>query len=196
MSGQSTALSPRAELAARVAELNDLVVFGSLDDAELRTLTDEVAGLLAGTGQGRRPWWESPQPDLAYRSRSPIAGVENPRAPSVRFDSDTSDDGTVTMAAEVNLGKAFAGPPGAVHGGVIAGLFDEIVGATAGANAPGRVVVTGKLSVRYRVPTPLRTPLRFEASLGRRSSRLLEVSAACRAADTLTATAEALMVVR
>jgi acyl-coenzyme A thioesterase PaaI-like protein len=110
--------------------------------------------------------------------------------------STVGGDGATTVVAEVTLDKAFAGPPGAVHGGVLAGLFDEVVGAAAGAAAPGRVAVTGKLTVRYRTPTPLRTPLRIEATVTRRSSRLLPVTATCTAEGATTATAEALMVLR
>lgn len=196
MSGPSTVLPPRAELASRVAELNDLVVFGAFEDDELRRLTRQVDDLLESAGSSRQPWWESAEPDRAYRARSPFAGSDNPRAPHVVFAAGVDDDGRPTMVAEVTLDKAYAGPPGAVHGGMLAGLFDEVIGAAAGAAAPGRVVVTGKLTVRYRTPTPLRIPLRIEAAVTRRSNRLLPVVARCEADGRLTATAEALMVLR
>ena len=41
----------------------------------------------------------------------------------MRFSSDGDES---TVVGEVTLDKAFAGPPGAVHGGVLAGLFDEV----------------------------------------------------------------------
>ena len=55
----------------------------------------------------------------------------------------------------------YEGPPTCVHGGVIAMVFDEMLGA---ANImAGSPAMTGTLTIKYRKPTPLRTPLRLEA---------------------------------
>ncbi len=55
----------------------------------------------------------------------------------------------------------FEGPPTCVHGGVIAELFDELLGLSnilAGLGA-----MTGTLTIRYRRPTPLLAPIELAA---------------------------------
>jgi acyl-coenzyme A thioesterase PaaI-like protein len=47
-----------------------------------------------------------------------------------------------------------------VHGGVIASLFDELLGIVN--IAAGLGAMTGTLTIRYRKPTPLLTDLTFE----------------------------------
>lgn len=55
--------------------------------------------------------------------------------------------------AEVDLGAAYEGPPGCVHGGVSALLLDHLMGVTA--SQMTRVTLTGTLTLRYRNPLPL-----------------------------------------
>ena len=57
----------------------------------------------------------------------------------------------------MTFGYAYEGPPTCVHGGIIAALFDEVMGA---ANIiAGNPGLTGTLTIRYRRPTPLLAPL-------------------------------------
>jgi acyl-coenzyme A thioesterase PaaI-like protein len=59
------------------------------------------------------------------------------------------------------FGAPYEGPPGYVHGGMIALAFDELLGiANIVSGQPG---MTGTLTVRYRRPTPLGQELDFEA---------------------------------
>ena len=56
-----------------------------------------------------------------------------------------------TVTGHVTFGRAYQGPPGQVHGGVIAGVYDQVLGL---ANfVVGRPGFTGTLSVRYVAPT-------------------------------------------
>jgi len=86
----------------------------------------------------------------------PVLGIYSPLALPVEMEYED----------EVAIGRArfttpYEGPPGCVHGAVIAGVFDQvfnvanIMGGTAGP--------TASLSLRYRRPTPLNVDLRFEA---------------------------------
>src|SRR5262249_5000949 len=64
--------------------------------------------------------------------------------------------------ATVIFTAPYEGPPGCVHGGVIAACFDQVLNVAnllAGVAGP-----TVSLEVRYRRPTPLGAPVRFEAS--------------------------------
>lgn len=187
--------SRRAELAATVADLNDLVVFGDLNDDQLAAMTGTVAALVEShEGARRTPWWETTTPSVSYNQRSPFTGDENPRSLNMQISHGGSD---VTRAVgHVDVGTAFAGPPGVVHGGVMSGLFDEVIGWLAALADPTVMIVTGRLSVRYRKPTPIRAALEFHAQVVKQTPRLVEVEAECRYGSAVTATAEALMIVR
>ena len=54
--------------------------------------------------------------------------------------------------------RRYEGPPGAVHGGIVAAYLDEVL-AGAAVHHTGRLYVTGELSVRYVKPTPVERPL-------------------------------------
>ena len=56
---------------------------------------------------------------------SPFIGRANPLAPPIRLQEV---DGH--LEGQVRFGSAYEGPPGCVHGGYIAGAFDELLGAT------------------------------------------------------------------
>jgi hypothetical protein len=79
-----------------------------------------------------------------------------------------------------------------VHGGVIAETFDEMLGA---ANmVAGNPGMTGSLTVRYRKPTPLRTPLRIEARCLSRNGRKIKTWAGMYDGELLTAEADGLFI--
>ena len=66
-----------------------------------------------------------------------------------------TEDGVVSP---VLVSRVYEGPPGAVHGGIVAAYLDEILGGAA-LRATGRPSVTGELTVRYVKPVPPETPL-------------------------------------
>ena len=66
-----------------------------------------------------------------------------------------TEDGVVSP---VLVPRVYEGPPGAVHGGIVAAYLDEILGGAA-LRATGRPSVTGELTVRYVKPVPSETPL-------------------------------------
>ena len=57
----------------------------------------------------------------------------------------------------VTLGAAHEGAPGRAHGGIVAGLFDDVFGFVLGVIQ--EPAFTGELKVRYERPTPLHRPL-------------------------------------
>jgi len=118
---------------------------------------------------------------------SPVMGRLNPIAPpiSIRRDGDR-------VISEVTLNSAYQGANGIVHGAVIAGIYDEVLAmANLVAGTPGP---TGKLEVRYRKPTPIRTPLRFEAWLDRADERKVFTHGTCHANGELVSEAEGLFI--
>ena len=92
----------------------------------------------------------------------------------------------------VTFGAAYEGPPGCVHGGYIAAAFDEVLGSAQ--SLGGRPGMTGTLTIRYRSPTPLHTPLRFEAGVTGVDGRKIFTTGRCFADDVLTAEAEGIFI--
>ncbi|MFI9411291.1 PaaI family thioesterase [Nocardia gamkensis] len=76
-------------------------------------------------------------------------GLRNPVAPPLVIQR--APDGSVWC--EADLGAAYEGPPGCVHGGITALVLDQLLGATA--HRLGEPAFTGTLTVRYLRPTPL-----------------------------------------
>jgi hypothetical protein len=95
---------------------------------------------------------------------SPIIGGLNPISPPVHMWFDGSE-----MHGSVTLGAPYNGPPSLVHGGVIALIFDELLGALLVKHQRGGF--TGTLSIRYERPTPLAEPLEMRAWLDRSDGR-------------------------
>ncbi|HEX7095845.1 MAG TPA: hypothetical protein VF183_08165, partial [Acidimicrobiales bacterium] len=93
----------------------------------------------------------------------------------------------------VTLSRLYEGPPNGVHGGYVAGLFDDVLGATQSL-IDGPTGLTGTLEVRYRNLTPLDAELVFLAWIHHVSGRRIVSRATCHAEGVLTAEAEALFV--
>jgi acyl-coenzyme A thioesterase PaaI-like protein len=124
----------------------------------------------------------------AFFDQSPLIGLANPLAPPIRL----AKTGERTAEGRVAFGTAYEGPPGCVHGGFVAAAFDEVLGYTQSlGGSPG---FTGTLVVRYRVPTPLHTELRFEGRIERIEGRKTFASGRVFAGDLLCAEAEAIFV--
>jgi acyl-coenzyme A thioesterase PaaI-like protein len=120
----------------------------------------------------------------AFFDYSPLIGLSNPLAPPVVLDVDGD-----VVRGTVTFGAAYEGPPGHVHGGLIAATFDEMLGfAQSMTGHPG---MTGVLTIRYRKPTPLYRELTLEGRVVRVDGRKIMTAGRMCAGDTLTAEAEA-----
>ena len=118
---------------------------------------------------------------------SPLMGRANPLAPPLRLQiEDDRVFGTATFDS------AYEGPPGCVHGGLVAAAFDELLGlAQMNAGQPG---MTARLVINYRSPTPLHEELRLEGRVDRVEGRKTFCTGEIHAGDRLCAEAEALFV--
>jgi acyl-coenzyme A thioesterase PaaI-like protein len=117
----------------------------------------------------------------------PFLGPANPIAPPLVIDADD----TVGMTATYD--HRHEGHRGCVHGGVLAAAFDLVL-ALAATRATGRAGWTGTLTVKYRAPTPLRTPLRYSAEADPAKGRTVRVHGRVAAGDVVTAEAEVVYV--
>jgi acyl-coenzyme A thioesterase PaaI-like protein len=93
----------------------------------------------------------------------------------------------------VCFGRFYLGGNGAVHGGAIPLVFDELLGrlANTGGRRPSR---TAYLHVNYRNITPIETRLAIEAHFENEEGRKRILSGTLRDGDTLCADAEGLFV--
>ncbi|MEM9465678.1 MAG: hotdog fold domain-containing protein [Actinomycetota bacterium] len=195
------------EIAAELRRLAD-TLHGTGADEDRRA---RAAGLLReanellSVGEPRLRWYELDQVTDGRRARSrdlsPWSGGLNGAAPPMRIERGERD-GAPCMIGRVRLSRLREGPAAGVHGGVIAGLFDEILAAGQGltGETPG---VTGRLVVRYRRITPIGTDLVFRSWVERDRGLRLDMRAECLLAATLddetptrTADAEAFFVRR
>jgi acyl dehydratase len=113
--------------------------------------------------EGGRPQLGGKTPEVFF-PYSPIVGPRNPLSPPVRMWMDGE-----RMLGAVTLGAPYTGPPSMVHGGVIALIFDELLGAVNVAHDLG--AFTGTLTVRYERPTPIGEPLELVAWVDRIEGR-------------------------
>lgn len=151
-------------LAASVRRLIDVTIRTEVDHDVIADATARIDSVIAQLSAELMPGTFG-QRDVddgqGIASGNVVIGVRNPSAPPLVVHHE--DDGSVWT--EFNLGAAFEGPVGHVHGGVSALILDHVLGATA--HRPGKPAYTGTLTLRYHKPTPLRQPLRADAWVDR-----------------------------
>lgn len=118
---------------------------------------------------------------------SPIMGRLNPASYGIEIRTDGE-----RVFCEARLGEVVEGATGLVHGGVIAAIYDELLAAANMCRGTGGP--TGRLSIRYRKPTPLHESLEFEAWIDRVDGRKLFTRGQCRARGEVVSEAEALFI--
>jgi len=123
----------------------------------------------------------------AFFDHSPMLGRANPLAPPIELWADGN-----IMRGRATFGAAYEGPPGCVHGGYVAAAFDEVLGSTQ--SLGGRPGMTGRLTIHYRSPTPLREELMFEARVTEVEGRKTLTYGTLHAGDRLCAEAEGLFI--
>jgi acyl-coenzyme A thioesterase PaaI-like protein len=182
-------------LTEAVRRLTNQVVLTAATPEQLTRAAEQVEAVVAALAPVT-PEWTLSVPAFVlgsdnpheYFPFSPQLGLYNPLAPPVRV---WVEDGVVH--GEGNLDAAYEGPPGCVHGGIIASLFDELLGV---ANiAAGVGAMTGTLTIRYRSPTPLRTDLTFTARHLGVDGRKVRAEGTIHAGDRLCAECEGIFVV-
>ncbi len=175
-------------IAEAIRELGRIHHAASVDDATRQAAfahLDAARELLAD-GEPRLRWYEvDPDDPEATRGRnrdlSAFSGAVNAIAPPMVISTDESVDGRPELVGRVRIDRTREGPPHSVHGGVIAGMFDELLGA--GQRLTGsRGGVTGRLTVRFRRPTPIDEDLELRAWVADERTRRIVVKAECRVA--------------
>jgi acyl-coenzyme A thioesterase PaaI-like protein len=134
------------------------------------------------------------QADAAVFEHHPFVGPSSPLAPPLVIQAPELPEGERGVEAIVTYDHRHEGPPGHVHGGIIAGAFDLVLAATAG--TARRPAVTGTLTIRYRKPTPLHTELRFAGRVAHADDRKVRCTGTASTPDgTVVCEADGLFIV-
>ncbi|MGY1712349.1 PaaI family thioesterase [Geodermatophilus sp. SYSU D00758] len=182
------------DLGDALRELADAAVRTEVAEAELAAVAAAARELSARLRADARSPYEVARvddPERAERWYSPVYGPGSPVAPAL-VAADTPD-GRAT--GRVTVGKAHEGPPGLVHGGVVATLLDHVLARAV--RAAGHGGLTATLTVRYRRPARLGVPLLLAAEIGSAQGRRTTATARLVAEaepDVVLAEAEGLFV--
>jgi acyl-coenzyme A thioesterase PaaI-like protein len=191
----------RRTAAARLRDLTRAFICHEIDDPALEELAGELKAMTAAIGAGRA------------RLRSFDEIRREPEAPDVadgtalgHFDQCfvTGDGSPVGLAAAVrrdgdglilvtSIPRTFEGMPGYAHGGIVAAVFDDLIGLTIGrlhrVSAP-----TVRVEVDFRRPLPLDQPVEFRTRLTARDGRKQTVTGEAVAGGVVHAEAKGLLV--
>lgn len=167
-------------LATAVRRLLDVAVDArTLDAGTLHDVARELDTVSAHLESAR---------DAQHTDR-PVIPFDGQRAPMPQWEFEARDDALVARGVFTN---GHTGPPGTVHGGWVAFAFDEVLGwANVHAGRPG---MTGKLTIRYRRPTPIGVPVEFRVPWPRVEGRRVHTHGTLCASGAVTAEADGLFV--
>lgn len=113
--------------------------------------------------------WATPPVDgeaMASHDERPISGRSSPWG----LDFEVHREGDEVVAV-VTMRAAHEGAPGRSHGGLVAALFDDVLGFVL--NILSVPAFTGELTVRYEAGTPVGVPLECRCRLARQEGRKL-----------------------
>lgn len=116
-----------------------------------------------------------------------VGGWSNPLSPGLNMWLEDQ-----LAFGEVCFGWAYEGPPGFVHGGFIAAVFDQFLGMAH--LAQGKPGMTGTLDVHYHRPTPLNTEIQLRGEITPAGGRKTIVNGEMLVDNTLTASAKGLFI--
>ncbi len=171
------------------AAIRTEVPVGDLDDVAVAVRA--LAERLDADRRGLHDIASVDDPQTGERWFSPVYGPGNPVAPPVV--ATDSPEGRATGRA--TFGKTHEGPPGLVHGGVVATVLDHVLARAV--RAAGKGGLTATLTVTYRRPIPLGVPIVATAEIGTTEGRRTTATARVVAEDdpgTTLAEAEGLFV--
>ncbi|MDZ7785447.1 MAG: PaaI family thioesterase [Halioglobus sp.] len=185
----------KRRVAEAIKQLTEVLVTSSPDSGKMHAIAAKLEQTARDFGQspriyGRYDWAMSGEHGnygQISHELNPLAGWSNPIAPPINMwiDSDTAY-GTCTC------GWAYEGPPGSIHGGIVAAIFDQFLGmCQLMGGMPG---MTAYLHVDFHKRTPLNTELRLEGRYDRIEGRKNFIRGQMYADGVMTASAEGLFV--
>ena len=189
MSASDQVADPRDRAAAALRRLGHAVVGHDADPALLERiaeLADRTAGTVeTGTSRSRpsesikRRLWEDAPADgsaMSHFAECVVSGSANPMGIAITVRREG-----VQAVADFNLGPAFEGAPRRAHGGVVAAIFDDVMGYVLVLHRTP--AFTGRLTVNYRAPVPMGVDMTVRAWLESQSGRKMSMRAEMTLAD-------------
>lgn len=161
----------------------DKVAGARPDEATLAELTRDL-----GRWSARLEAAHVPEREQLYARLIGAPGRGQTTAPSLQMDKMVYGD----FRGRVTFGRYFLGVNGAVHGGAIPLLFDEVLGRTVG--RPGQRARTAYLNTNFRALTPLDTELEVRGWIERTDGRKHFARCELRHGDVVCADAEGLFI--
>ena len=191
-----SARQTKRSLAAALRSLVAQVVDRDLEESVARELLAGVEDLRESANGPRRPrYYEQGMGESAkvsFIDYSAISGLAHPFGIAMPIEGAADPVGAPGIRAQVRIGLAHEGPPHGVHGGVMAAIFDELLGHAQQVHRT--LALTASLTIRYRSITPIDEELEFFAQVTHGTGRRWNGRATCTAGDRVTAEAEALFI--
>ena len=187
----------RRRAAEQVRTLVQLVAMADLGEAELDGVASQVGHLIDGLSSTvplSRYAHEDPEARRGVDQALPSQESEIIFGPSspIATPLETYREADGLIVGETSFPYTYEGPPGSVHGGMLAACFDALLGMAAATS--GHPSMTGTMTVIYRSPTPLNRPIRFEAWFDRVEGRKSFTKARALDGDTVCVEAEGIFI--
>lgn len=130
----------------------------------------------------------SSEPNLAL-PYSPICGPFNPIAPPLQLSFDKKAQQLIGIICPQ---RAYEGPKGLLHGGVISAIYDQVLAMLS--TCLDRPSFTAYLNIQYCKPTPLFEDLRFSAWVDSIEGRKAYIKGHCTLNGEILTEAEGLFI--
>jgi acyl-coenzyme A thioesterase PaaI-like protein len=169
----------RLAAAGALRRLGHAIVGHHIDDAFFERVVGAIDSVLPGIEMAaprRRPadvmkreMFEQDIPDGGRIDHFPdciVSGHANPLGVAIVVHREGDE-----AVARTTLGAAFEGAPNRSHGGVVAAIFDDVLGAIL--SMLKTPAFTARLTIEYLAPTPIGVELEFRARLRERHGRKL-----------------------
>ena len=185
----------KRRIAKGINELTEVLVSSSPLINEMVEIADQLEFLTEKLSKssriyGRMSWMNTPR-NLSFskisHELSPIGGLCNPIAPPVTcWIIDDHAYGSC------KCGWAYEGPPNAVHGGIIAAIFDHFLGMSQ--VLAGKTGMTAQLNTHYHKPTPVNMDLSLTSWLVKTEGRKILMRGELYADGVMSASCEGLFI--
>ncbi|RFA10468.1 hypothetical protein B7R54_15595 [Subtercola boreus] len=181
------------DLAEALRQANSAAVSTEATVEQLERAALIVRDATAALGQSVRPLTRVSEFDgfpSSSRFFSPVSGPGSPLSPPLSIRATAEG-----VEANRSFDRRFEGPPGLLHGGISALLFDELMGVAV--LQAGHWAMTGQLSLDYRRALPLDTDLTMTVAVTSVEGRKIRVGGSIVVSsepDTVFVTATALFI--